>query len=166
MLTDLVLFRHGKAVRPHEASDDFARGLTPSGQEDARRQTLRLCEAGFRPDLVLVSTALRAAQTWEAASAHFPDAQVRLTRTLYLASPTIYLDTAMVANVGRVMIIAHDPGLHELARWATKGLKGTSPEIDALRADLPTSGVAWFVSDTNAKSGFTLKHYFDPEAGL
>ncbi len=163
MLTDLVLFRHGKAVRPHEARDDFERGLTPAGVAQAAAQALRLREAGFRPDLVIVSTAFRAAQTWEAASVHFPDTPSRLTRNLYLAAPNVYLDAAETSNMGKVMIIAHDPGLHELARWFTKGLKGTNLEIDQLRAELPTSGVAWFVADSAAKHGFSLKRYFDPE---
>jgi phosphohistidine phosphatase len=163
MLTDLVLFRHGKAVRPHEARDDFERTLTPTGRLQASAQGLRLREAGFLPDIALVSTAFRAAQTWEEASPHFGDCPVRLTRSLYLAAPTVYLDAAEAAHRGKVLIVAHDPGLHELARLFTKGQKGQSPEIDQLRLELPTSGVAWFVADSAAKHGFSLNHYFDPE---
>jgi phosphohistidine phosphatase len=163
MLTDLVLFRHAKAVRPHEARDDFERGLTPLGQTQASAQALLLREAGFRPDLVIVSTAFRAAQTWEAAQSHFQDAPVRLTRALYLASPDVYLEAANLSGMGKVMLIAHDPGLHELARLFTNGKKGTSPEIDQLRGELPTSGIAWFTSDAGAKNGFALKRYFLPE---
>jgi phosphohistidine phosphatase len=163
MLTDLVLFRHAKAVRPHEARDDFERGLTAGGVDQAKAQGARLREAGFVPDVALVSTAFRAAQTWEAVAGLFPDTKVRLTRTLYLASPTVYLETAENVKATKVLLIAHDPGLHELARWFTKGLKGASPEIDSLRAELPTSGVAWFVADASTKNGFGLKQYFVPE---
>jgi phosphohistidine phosphatase len=162
MLTDLVLFRHAKAVRPHEARDDFERCLTPTGVAQAAAQAARLNEAGFRPDLAIVSTAFRAAQTWEAIDDVYHNVPVRLTRTLYLATPQIYLDTAEAAGKSKVMIIAHDPGLHELARFFTKGQKGVSAEIDSLRAELPTSGVAWFVSDAGAKNGFALKRYFLP----
>jgi phosphohistidine phosphatase len=162
MLTDLVLFRHAKAVRPHEARDDFERGLTPSGVAQAKTQAARLAEAGFRPDLAIVSTAFRAAQTWEAADDIFHSVPVRLTRNLYLATPQIYLDSAVSARKAKVMLIAHDPGLHELARLFTKGQKGKSEEIDQLRAELPTSGIAWFVADGSAKSGFSLKRYFVP----
>ena len=163
MLTDLVLFRHGKAVRPHEARDDFERGLTPAGIVQAGAQAKRLHDAGFRPDLAIVSTAFRAAQTWEATSVHFPNTPSRLTRNLYLAAPNIYLEAANASNMGKVMLIAHDPGLHELARWILKGKKGESTEIDHLRTELPTSAIAWFVADAAAKHGFTLKHYFEPE---
>jgi phosphohistidine phosphatase len=163
MLTDLVLFRHAKAVRPHEVRDDFDRGLTPLGITQANSQAQRLREAGFAPDLVIVSTAFRAAQTWDAASVHFPDVPVRLTRDLYLASPSVYMDAAHLSKKAKVMLIAHDPGLHELARGFTKGQKGISPEIDQLRAELTTSGIAWFIADGRAKNGFSLKRYFNPD---
>lgn len=162
MLTDLVLFRHGKAVRPHEARDDFERGLTTEGRAQAAAQALKLKQAGFRPDIAFVSTAFRAAQTWEEALPAFGDCYPRLSRNLYLASPEVYLEAAQSSNQSRVMIIAHDPGLHELARWLTRGLKGSSFEIDQLRAELPTSGIAWFVADAQARNGFVLKAYFAP----
>jgi phosphohistidine phosphatase len=163
MLTELVLFRHAKAVRPHEARDDFERGLTPIGQAHAKAQAARLVEAGFRPDLAIVSTAFRAAQTWEAANEHFEGVPVRLTRALYLATPDIYLETARATGKGKVLLIAHDPGLHELARLFTKGQKGSGGEVDDLRSELPTSGIAWFVADAAAKQGFVLKRYFRPQ---
>jgi phosphohistidine phosphatase len=162
MLSDLVLFRHAKAVRPDLARDDFDRVLTPAGLAQAEIQALRLFEAGFTPDVALVSTAARAAQTWEAASRYFPSAKVQLTYDLYLAPPTIYLDHAKASQAGRVLLIAHDPGLHELARWFTKEAKGRNVEIDHLRRELPTSAIGWFVSDKTAKNGFSLKRYFEP----
>jgi phosphohistidine phosphatase len=166
MLTDLVLFRHGKAVRPHEARDDFERGLTAQGRIQAASQASLLKEAGFSPDIALVSTAFRAAQTWEEADNCFPDCRVRLTRTLYLASPDVYLETARAANKAKILIIAHDPGLHELARRFTRGLKGTNEQIDQLRRELPTSGIVWFSTDPSARNGFSLKQYFNPEPDL
>jgi phosphohistidine phosphatase len=163
MLTDLVLFRHAKAVRPHEVRDDFERGLTAAGVAQAKVQATRLADAGFRPDLAIVSTAFRAAQTWEAAEDAFAGVPVRLSRNLYLATPQVYLESAIASGKNKVLLIAHDPGLHELARLFTKGQKGVSEEIDSLRAELPTSGVAWFVADADAKNEFRLKRYFVPK---
>jgi phosphohistidine phosphatase len=121
MLTDLILFRHGKAVRPHEARDDFSRGLTPRGRVQAAAQAVRLKQAGCDLQLALVSTALRAAETWDACQQAFPDAQVQMMRQLYLAAPSIYLNAAKSAKASRVLIIAHDPGLHDLARSFGEG---------------------------------------------
>lgn len=163
MLTDLILFRHGKAVRPHEARDDFSRGLTPRGRLQAAAQASRLKEAGCDLQLALVSTALRAAETWDACRPAFPDAQVHLSRPLYLAAPSIYLNAAKTAKASRVMIIAHDPGLHELARSLMKGDTGQDRGQTSLREHLPTSGVAWFCADPEASSGFKLRQFWAPE---
>ncbi len=163
MLTDLILFRHGKAVRPHEARDDFSRGLTPRGRVQAATQAARLKEAGCDLQLALVSTALRAAETWDACQPSFPDAQVHLLRQLYLAAPSIYLNAAKTAKAARVMIIAHDPGLHDLARSLMKGDTGQDHGQVQLREHLPTSGVAWFCADKTASSGFRLRQFWAPE---
>jgi phosphohistidine phosphatase len=162
MLTDLVLFRHAKAVRPHEAPDDFLRGLTPRGQVQARAQAESLYAAGCTPDLALVSTAARAMQTWQQASPIFQTTRLVAMPELYLASPDIYLDAAIATNAERVMVIAHDPGLHELARWLMKGAKTNGPGGDLLRRDLPTAGVAWFVAEATARHGFALKTFLSP----
>lgn len=163
MLTDLILFRHGKALRPHEARDDFSRGLTPRGRLQAAAQAQRLQAAGCDLQVALVSTALRAAETWDACQQAFPDAQVHLSRQLYLAAPSIYLNAAKTAKAGRVMIVAHDPGLHELARSLMKGDMGQDRGQAALREHLPTSGVAWFCADLTASSGYKLRQFWAPE---
>lgn len=162
MLTDLVLFRHGKAVRPHEARDDFSRGLTARGKQEAAAQARILRQAGFVPDQVLVSTALRAAETWDAIQANFPGVPVRLDRELYLASPTVYLKASRAAKAARVMMIAHDPGLHDLARSLLKGDPHKSAGHAMLKEHLPTSGIAWFVGEDSSSSGFRLRHFWSP----
>jgi len=163
MLTDLILFRHGKAVRPHEARDDFSRGLTPRGRLEAAAQAQRLKEAGCDLQVALVSSALRAAETWDACRLAFPDAQVHLSRQLYLAAPNIYLGAARTAKADRVMIVAHDPGLHELAQSLMKGDMGRDRGQTSLREHLPTSGVAWFCADPSASSGYKLRQFWAPE---
>ena len=162
MLTDLVLFRHGKAVRPYEARDDFSRGLTARGVNEAASQARRLKAAGFKPDVVLVSTALRAAQTWDAARPCFLEASVRANRALYLAAPEIYLSAARDTGAASILLIAHDPGLHELARRLMKGDHDTTAGQAELHAHLPTSGLAWFRRDTRAQSGFQLHQFWPP----
>ncbi|MEN9874700.1 MAG: hypothetical protein RL186_1597, partial [Pseudomonadota bacterium] len=88
MLTDLVIFRHGKAQAEAYAAEpsgdaDFARPLTARGRAQAGAQARRLRELGFEPDVALVSSAVRAVQTWEEARPHFGDVQARITRNLY-----------------------------------------------------------------------------------
>lgn len=163
MLTDLVLFRHGKAVRQREARDDFSRGLTQLGKAQAAAQAKRLGQAGCFPEMALVSTALRAVETWEACQPAFPNAQVQFSHQLYLAAPDAYLGAAKSAKTGRVMIIAHDPGLQELARTLMESDTGQDHGQTSLRQHLPTSGVAWFCADPSQSSGFKLRHFWPPE---
>lgn len=163
MLTDLILFRHGKAVRQHEARDDFSRSLTPRGRVQAAAQAVRLKQAGCDLQVALVSTALRAAETWDACHLAFPDAQVQMSRQLYLAAPSIYLGAAKSVTASRVMIVAHDPGLHQLACSLMKGDTGLDSGQAALREHLPTSGLAWFIADPSTSSGFKLRQFWAPE---
>ena len=166
-IENLVIFRHGKAQKIYDVDDDFSRGLTERGQRDAENQASRLKEAGFKPDIALVSTAARAAQTWERAHGFFPDSQAKLLDKFYLAAPKIYLNEAIASGKKNVMLIAHDPGLHELCRYFMFGGGTINPgdinnEEALLLFELPTAGLAWFTRDDNAKSGMVLKRYFKP----
>lgn len=154
-IENLVLFRHGKAERPYEASSDFDRELIERGKYQAYEQAKRLYDLGFRPDVVLVSSALRASQTWDAAAPIFQDAQAFITRELYLASSEIYLQKAIATAKKNVMIIAHDPGLHDLCKAFLKGAPHDK-DHDLLRLELTTAGIAWFKRDEKAKNKMAL----------
>ena len=161
MLKNLVLFRHGKAQRPYDAPDDFSRELTDRGRTDSQRQALRLREAGFVPDIACVSTALRASQTWDCAAPIFPNTKTLLTRELYHASADTYLDIAKRTEQGNIVVIAHDPGLHELCRYFLKGSRFDYSH-HPLHLGFPTAGIAWFRKEDENKSGFELIEFFDP----
>lgn len=160
-IENFVIFRHGKAQRPFDADDDFSRNLVERGIKDAKEQAQRLLEIGFTPEIALVSSANRAFQTWQAAKEIFPNSQEIITRDLYLASPNIYWQHVINAKLKNVILIAHDPGLHDLCRFF---LKGNDETIDAhyLAADLPTAGIAWFRRDKNIKSGMKLISHLRP----
>lgn len=159
MIENLVLFRHGKAQRPYEAPDDFTRELVARGRDDAVLQASRLARSGFYPDIVCVSTALRAAQTWDCASQFFEGAKVKWARDLYHASADTYLDIARNSSSKNVLIIAHDPGLHELCR---RFLKGSQEDLSAneLHLGFPTAAIAWFAADETNRFGFELREFF------
>ncbi len=161
VLQHLILFRHGKAVRPHEAPDDFQRGLTGRGEREALAQAGRLVAAGLMPEVALVSTALRARQTFDCAAPAWPDTRVQLSRTLYLAAPDVYLEAALAADAASCVVVAHDPGLHELACRLIEDVPAT-PEALLLRAGLPTAGLVWFEADAAAPSGWRLVRFFAP----
>ena len=79
----LILLRHGKAESTAATGGDFERGLTESGRREAALIGHALARTGCTPDLVLVSTARRAMETWEAAQASFPKARMAPARARY-----------------------------------------------------------------------------------
>ena len=115
----LILLRHGKAEADSPSGRDFDRALTDRGRRDAALIAQVLAEAGLAPDLVLVSPAARAAQTWEAASAIFPAARAVEAPELYDISPGDMLALARRegAEADTVMVVGHNPGLGQLAAW-------------------------------------------------
>ena len=62
----LILTRHAKSAWDDPTLDDHDRPLNDRGMHDAPRMAKRLAEAGFRPDVILSSTAVRARTTAEA----------------------------------------------------------------------------------------------------
>jgi phosphohistidine phosphatase len=151
----LHLLRHAKSSWDDDA-DDHARPLNKRGRESARLIGESLPKAIAGLDLVLCSSALRTRETAELALASFAKPpRVLYEDGLYLASETALrerlreLDEASDA----VMVIGHNPGLHELAiALATPGSSGFSTLANG---KFPTGvrvrfviGTAWAEIDT------------------
>src|ERR1700749_3355555 len=111
----LILFRHGKTENRAPSGEDFDRRLTERGHRDVRLVADALRAAGFIPDRALVSAAVRARETWEAASPAFPDATVETRRELYDSDAQTLLATGRTPLGKTVVIVAHNPGLQILA---------------------------------------------------
>jgi phosphohistidine phosphatase len=156
----LILLRHGKAESAPGAGGDFQRGLTERGRQESALIGRALASAGFEPDLVLVSTARRAMETWEAASAAFPNARMAPARELYHASPDALAETinAAGATAGSLMIVGHNPGLHELSLSLCAGQAARVGKT--LGAAFPTAAAAVFEAGEGGR--FTLQHFLTP----
>ena len=59
----IILFRHGKANRDKDFSNDHDRTLAPHGIKDAKKMGQFLSQKNEIPDLVISSTAIRAKST-------------------------------------------------------------------------------------------------------
>lgn len=114
----LVLVRHAKA-EPH-APTDHGRPLTVAGLHQARDTTRWLGErlAGSTPEdtTALVSSAVRARQTWEEL-AHEVSATVRVLAGLYGAGMVEVLTTVQMVDpdVVTVVVVGHNPTMQDLA---------------------------------------------------
>lgn len=113
----LHLLRHAKSSRDGEA-DDRERRLSRRGRDDAWTVARTLPRALGDLDLVLCSSAVRTRETAELVLAGYePRPQIRFEDALYLASPAALLKrlTQIEEAADAVLVIGHNPGLHELA---------------------------------------------------
>ncbi len=153
----LILMRHGKAERATAGGEDFERALEPRGRRDAALVAEALRVAGAVPDTVLVSPALRTAQTWEAVSAIFPEARGRRIPALYHApaeriAELVEQETA--AGAGTLMVIGHNPGLHMLTLDLLRQGAASPSLMAAVGARFPTSTAAVFGVDAAGRPAY------------
>jgi phosphohistidine phosphatase len=121
----LVIMRHGKAVEP-DGLADVERALTPRGRADAEAAGRWLRENGYRPQVVLCSSAVRTRQTWLSAERQClgqDDGEAPIVR---------YLDQLYGASLGDVLAVIADvdPDVR------TALLVGHNPTVSALTAVL------------------------------
>ena len=152
----LLLMRHAKSAWPDVPDRD--RPLAARGQRDAPLMGHWLRGAGYIPDQVVCSTALRASQTWELARpALGADPEAIFDDRVYQGSAAqlLGLICGTPAFVRTLLVVGHDPALPELART----LAGTALEngarpaggvgpgaLERMRAKFPTAAIAAFAS--------------------
>lgn len=115
----LVLVRHAKSSWEHAGTADHERPLNHRGRRDAPDMGRRLRERGLLPDAIRSSTAVRARATAVAIAAELgidPE-DVVLDERLYGSSPGTILGVVgeLDDSVATAMVVAHDPGLSDLA---------------------------------------------------
>jgi phosphohistidine phosphatase len=141
-LRRLVVLRHAKSAWP-EGVADHKRPLAGRGRRDAPAAGHALAEADCLPNLALCSTALRARQTWELASAQWgTPPPVRHDPRLYAADADELLAVVheVPSGVGTLLLVGHNPGLEDLVlELAGDGLDDT---LDRVRTKFPTSAIA------------------------
>ena len=137
----LWLLRHAKAAPdPPPGGSDHDRPLAPRGRRDAEALGRRISSLGqLPPVVVLVSTAQRALETAEAATAPL-GVPLDRRRQLYYGTPGDVLGELATVDDGvrSVMIVGHNPATHELA---LELLDADDAGRDELRS-FPTCGLA------------------------
>ena len=164
----LILMRHAKTEPWHEGVDDHGRALIERGIKDATAIGAELDARGWRPDSAMVSTARRARETWRHASASWPDLPVTLDDALYLAAPqTIESVLSAATLAGTLILIGHNPGLHEFACILDRrGPPGNAYAHDRLFEKFPTGCAALFEAGEEAayhSSAFRLVDVIRPK---
>lgn len=134
----LLLCRHAKSSWQDHSLGDVDRPLNKRGQRDAPEMGSRLRRHGLLPDLIVASHAVRARTTAElyAMQLGYPCERIRIDPGLYAASPQSLLALLrhLPAELGRVMLVGHNPELTALANLL--GQLGIN--------NVPTSGIVGF----------------------
>lgn len=145
----LMLLRHAKTESDAPSGRDEDRRLDNRGRHDAAEIGGWIGRNPPFPSLVLVSHAVRALQTWEIAWEAMRELvvepAVEIMPQLYGADVSDLLETihhAAAADPQRLMLVGHNPGMHELA--ISLAGHGDPAGRAALADNLPTAGLAIF----------------------
>jgi phosphohistidine phosphatase len=138
----LYLLRHAKSDWG-AGETDHERPLNPRGRKAAVRLGEHLDALGAHPERVLCSSARRALETWAGLTTAWaldPEC-LTVSDRLYLASGSELLELLreQPSDVEAVLVIAHNPGIHDLA-LALAG-EGDRDAYERLREKLPTGGL-------------------------
>lgn len=139
----LSLLRHAKSSWDHPDLQDFDRPLNERGRAAAPRMGAFMAQNGVAPDLILCSPSKRTRQTLSLVLPHFATPPtVLFEEAIYLGAASTLLKRLrkLETATSHAMIVAHDPGLHQLAME----LSGTGdPEVlRALAQKFPTAALA------------------------
>ena len=128
---------------------DRDRPLNPRGRRSAAVMRQAMRDLGLVPDVVLVSTARRTIETLEALEPWDDMPLVEPMDSLYLANPLQLIAAlhGVAETVRSVLLIGHNPGMHDLALSLVgpQAIKSGGSAERALVAGFPTGALAEFV---------------------
>jgi phosphohistidine phosphatase len=141
----LLLVRHAKSAWPDVA--DHERPLAPRGRRQAPLVGGWLRVHGYRPDLVLCSTARRARETWQLIAAELGTSPhlIPEQRVYGAAGPGLLgLVRETPGAVSALLLVGHDPGVPDLAGTLAGGAAGgaAAGALRRMAAKFPTGAVA------------------------
>lgn len=139
--------RHSKAEQ--SGPSDFERELSDRGVVDATEAGQWLANRGIEPDQALVSTAVRAQQTWEAVNEGGGwDLEGTVDDTLYEAGTESALDLVRETDpaVQTLVVVGHNPTMASLATLLDDG-EGDDEAGNEVAVGFPASALAVFSYD-------------------
>ena len=138
----LVLLRHATA---DGGEPDHLRPLALAGRRQAPEVGGLLARAGWQPDRVLVSSAVRTQQTWELVRASLGQevTDVEVTEALYAAGQQRVLELvrAVPGTVRTLLVVGHEPAMSGTAA-VLADLDSDPAAVAQVRAGLPTAAFA------------------------
>ena len=159
----LVLIRHAKSSWNNPLLSDYNRPLNERGHRDAPEMGRRLAARDVKPDLIIASTARRAAETAKAIAAGvgYAESAIQWVDELYHCVPAVFKEVlATVAETHKcVFMVAHNPGTSAFAHNLVENLPaGEVPTCAAI--GIGFKGANW---KALKKEAATLLFYDTPK---
>jgi phosphohistidine phosphatase len=158
-MRQLLLLRHAKSAWDDPRLPDHDRPLNPRGRMAAERVAATFRRLHLSPELVLVSTARRTMETLHALEPFGDSTLVDPLDSLYLAPAERMLDLLRTTpeTVRSVLLIGHNPGLHNLALTLIGAAAMARGGTDAMRlaegyptcalTELSVAGAWWSLNE-------------------
>lgn len=135
-MRELILLRHAHAEAAAPGQADLDRPLSAEGLAEAEAAGRWLAERKLVPDCVLCSPSRRTRETLEAVLGAIGYVDQRIEPSIYEATPGALIALAdSHIEVGRLMVVGHNPGLERLAALLHSGQSGDY-------RGMPPSGIA------------------------
>lgn len=153
----LFLLRHAQAAWANPGERDFDRKLDDKGYAQAELIADRAADKGYKPDLVLSSTAARCRETTDALKRAFNESvEISYVDDMYNAQPETYLALIMgQRDIQSLMLVGHNPTMEGVV----EELIGHEAMQTALPDGFPTAGLA-VLDATPEIDGETLQWQF------
>ncbi len=144
----LLLLRHAKSSWDDAKLPDRERPLNNRGRRAIGAMRTAMRQLGLEPDLVLVSPSRRTLETLDGLEPWAETPLIETVETIYLASTEELFRVlhGVPETVRSVLLIGHNPGLHELSVQLLGLAKPADETADMrrLREGFPTCGLAEF----------------------
>lgn len=145
-----LIMRHAKSSWDTPGLPDHDRPLNKRGRAAATAMGRWMAAEGLVPDAVLLSSARRAVETWERASAEWPERPLALPdRALYMAWPQQILEAlrGVDAEARTVLLVNHQPSISALAELLAR--PPVAPECARAFEHFPTAAIAEMHHEAN-----------------
>ena len=137
-MIELYFLRHAHAGDPEAwTGDDAARPLSEKGEKQAERLGTFLAGAGFKPDAIISSPKLRAAQTAEIVAKHL-GIQISFDDRLAGAFEVETLETLLrdAGDPVRPVVVGHDPDFSDILAELSGASQLPMPKGALARVDI------------------------------
>lgn len=153
----LYVLRHAKSDWGEASLRDFDRPLNGRGWKAAKAIGREMREQGLNPDLVLLSPSARTTETLARVEEGFGATFEKVKeRTIYLAETETLIELVRNApgKSDRLMLVGHNPGMHELVLMLANGPR-----------ELREEAASKFPTGALAEISFDVSDWSDVEPG-